>query len=83
MKSTNSVSAVQRRGEAVRDPWCCEMFERIHGGAAPQRIELHRLGLVTTDRFRLVSGRMRSKEFIDQFVDNLLLTHVAEIAWPA
>jgi hypothetical protein len=41
MKLTNSVSAVQHRGEAVRDPWCCEMFERIHGGAARQRIELH------------------------------------------
>src|SRR5260370_38719226 len=26
---------------------------------------------------------MRSDEFIDQFADNLLLTHIAEIAWPA
>ena len=67
--------------EAVRDPWCCEMFEPIHGGIARQRLQLHRL--VTTDRFRLVSRRMSSQEFIDQFADNLLLTDVAEIAWPA
>ncbi len=81
MKSPNSVGAVQRRGEAVRDPRCCEILEPIDGGIARQRIQLHRL--VTTDRFRLVLRRMSSQEFIDQFADNLLLTQVAEIAWPA
>ncbi len=44
-------------------------------------IQLRRL--MTMDRFRLVSRRMRPQEFIDQFADNLLLAQVAEIAWPA
>jgi hypothetical protein len=40
--------------------------------------ELHRFA--TTDRFRLLSRRMRAQEFIDQFADNLLLTNISEIA---